>query len=322
MYRINLHERFVQGLKEKFTRRSELVNLISEILFIEKESASRRLSGRVNFSVDEIGILACKLGISLDSLLYPIDSTLMVPFVMNCPKKQTSFDVVIEILEKSVSQHRELIREPAGIVTVFDSLPIEFFVHYPELCKFLYFKWGHFFVGTSEFKDYRNWRMPAKLDSLHKELMDCYACYQSAVYIWDNPVIWNLTNDIRYLLQIDMLQREDAAKIKADVHRMLDDVEGVASGMPNADSALENKEFYVSSINIGMTVTCITGKNRSMSFFKTFFVNSYTSPDRNFCMSAGSWINGMKKVSTLISGSGEKERTLFFKEQHRIVDTV
>lgn len=322
MHKIDLHERFVESLKGKFNKRSELVNYISETLRIEREPASRRLSGRVSFSVTEIGILAEKLGISLDSLLFKTDSRHIIPFHMEYPKGRTSFDNIIEVLESSVLQLQELSKEPADIGTIFDSLPVEFFVPYPDLCKFLYFKWGHFFVGSSEFKDYAKWQIPPKLDSLHKQIIELYDCYRSVIYIWDNPAIWNLANDIRYLMQIDILKADDAQKVKADIHQMLNDLEDIASGGSWNGLTLENSEFYVSSINIGMTLSYIMGDSKSISFFKTYFVHSYASEDRNFCIHARSWINSMKKVSTLISGSGEKERTLFFKEQHKIVDMI
>lgn len=67
--RINLHDEFIAALHEKVPKRSELVIRISDLLCIEKESASRRLNGRVSFSIREMGILASELGISIDGLL-------------------------------------------------------------------------------------------------------------------------------------------------------------------------------------------------------------------------------------------------------------
>lgn len=322
MHKVDLHERFIECLKGRFPKRSELVHYISEVLRIEKEPASRRLSDRVKFSVEEIGILAEKLGISLDALLYNDSAKHVIPLEMNHPKSLQSFDLMVGLLEQSVQELRELSRFPADVGAVFDSLPLEFFVAYPALCKFLYFKWGHFFVKTAEFKNYAHWQIPPKMELKHRELIDVYRNFRSAVYIWDASTIWNVVNDIRYFRQLDILKKEDIGQIKSDLHQMLEDVEGVASGERNSPIALENTEFYVSSINIGMTVTYIMSDKKSMGFFKTFFVHSYLADNRNFCLRTQSWLNAMKRVSTLISGSGEKERILFFKEQHRIVDVL
>ena len=70
MKKKDLHDIFIEELQNRGIKKADLVYLISDILKLEKESAYRRLAGKVNFSVREMGILAKALNISLDSLLY------------------------------------------------------------------------------------------------------------------------------------------------------------------------------------------------------------------------------------------------------------
>ena len=85
MTKINLHEEFTKALLKKNARKAELINTISDILRIERESAARRLYGKVLFSAQEIGILAKEFGMSLDALMYKSDDHQWFPLILQSP---------------------------------------------------------------------------------------------------------------------------------------------------------------------------------------------------------------------------------------------
>lgn len=66
MKKINLHDKFVAELNSKFPKKINLVNPVSNLLNLEKEPVYRRIAGKVNFSVQEMGILSAVLNISLN----------------------------------------------------------------------------------------------------------------------------------------------------------------------------------------------------------------------------------------------------------------
>lgn len=322
MNKPDLHEKFVSYLTGKFSKHSELVYFVADKLNIEKESASRRLSGKVNFSIREMGILAREFNMSLDRLLYQDHPNYVMLFQLDYPRAKLSFDVMIGFIEQSVENLRRMSKEATQIGMVFDSLPIEFFAPYPDLCRFLYFKWGYYFIGGPEFKQYASWQIPPRLEALNKEMLGLYGSYESAVYIWDNSVIWNLANEIRFMLEVNVITREDTEAVKADIFRLLNDLEKVASGEKAGNIALDNSDFHTSAINIGITVAHIKNENKAVCFLKNSFFHTYASENPELCEYVAAWIESMKKITTLISGSGEKERMLYFRKQHEIVEEI
>ena len=81
----NLHKEFIKELNNRIPQRSELVSKISDILHIEREPVSRRLSEKVQFSVREMGVIARELEISLDSMLYQNTPYHWIPLILESP---------------------------------------------------------------------------------------------------------------------------------------------------------------------------------------------------------------------------------------------
>ncbi|MCD7937003.1 MAG: hypothetical protein LUG98_09105, partial [Tannerellaceae bacterium] len=69
MKRELLHTHFVLLLQKREPDKSKLIELLMDILCIEKDSAYRRLRGEVPFSFAEAITIGERLGISLDGLM-------------------------------------------------------------------------------------------------------------------------------------------------------------------------------------------------------------------------------------------------------------
>ncbi|MDH6356249.1 helix-turn-helix domain-containing protein [Parabacteroides sp. PF5-9] len=322
MKKTNIIERFVELLLQKIPKRSLLVTEIADILKIERESASRRLSGRVLFTVEEVYKLAAVYGISLDGLLKEEEN--LSSFSLMPPTVVKSFDTLINQTTDFMQYNWKLYETEVEMGTVFDSLPLEFCIGFPELCKFLYFKWGHFFIGSEEFYHYSSWHLPPAILNYHRKLKEVYHRYESILYIWDTSVIRNLMSDILYFQKLYLLTAEEIKQIKQDIHNVLNNLEALSRGSYDANISLCEGEFtlYVASTNIGMYYSYHFSKTDCFCFFKRDMLQAPFNYDRTTCEKLREWVHAMTKVSTLISGSGGKERRLFFEEQHRIVDEI
>ena len=81
-------------------------------------------------------------------------------------------------------------------------------------------------------------------------------------------------------------------------------------------------QIYISTVQMGGELAYYISNEKQYSSFHTYFIGSKFSDDHQICMQVRDWIDSMKKVCTLISNSGAKERVLFFNEQHQIVDNI
>ncbi len=320
MQKINLLEKFTNILLQQLPKRYELVAEVADLLKIERESASRRLSGKVQFTVQEIGILASHFGISLDNLLN--DRFNAIHFEMNVPLKADSFEPVINQLTKFLNNQSTLDGDILELGTVFDSFPVEFYMKYPILNKFMYFKWGHQFTRSNEFYDFSSWELPADIIRYHAELEKIYRKYTMVYYIWDKAVIWNLINDLAYYKRLHVISDEDTLLIKEDIHQMLYYVESVARGVCDNKKRMRdgNVALYIPNTHIGMYYSYHISEGSGFCFFKSNFIQSSISNDYVTVKKVQDWFRNMTKVSTLITESGELDRRLFFARQHKIVD--
>lgn len=321
MYEKDLHEKFVSYLHVCYPRKRELISLLTDILILERESVSRRLNGKVLFTVNEIGKVARCLNVSIDRLLEKNQNPPLFPLNLIMPLRLESIDVLIEQIDKNKEKLKCVEEYPFEVGHIFDSLPVEYFMSYTYLCKFMYFKWAYFFVGNNSFKDYNTWRVPLQIYDYHDELIKCWNNYDAIFYIWDNPVIWNLVGEINLFYKMRILNEKDVALIKKDLHDLLDDVEMRTKETGNGkDISKKNADLYISSVNIG--VTCIYFQSPEISFihYKPPFALPALYKDAESFNLIYDWINSMKRVSTLVSGSGAVERRIFFDKQHEIVE--
>lgn len=318
----DLLQSFVEALMHKSSTKTDLVSFVADTLHIEKESASRRITGKVQFTIREMGILAQEMDISLDSLLNANNNYTPIFFKMDIPRMCRSIDELIAFIQRFAEETKSLTNKNIEMGTVFNSLPIEFYIRHPHLCKFMYFKWGHYFMGGSSFNSYAEWELSEKLISIHQDIINNYKQYKVIYYLWDKSVIWNLANDIKYFSAIFALTPQDTEQIKKELHQMLYELEEAASGQPSEHLLPNNVNLYVTSLNIGLTGTYLNSEDTFISLFSTYFFHSNICKDYVTGKKVKQWIESLKKVSAPISGGGEKERRLFFEEQHQIVNQI
>lgn len=322
MKTIDLHDEFIQALCTKEPKRAELVNKISDILRIEKESAYRRLAGKVHFSVREMGLLAHSFQISVDSLLHRDPEFQWMPFLLNSPLKIGKMDTLCELFVSNIQRLEELCQKPCESGNVYSSLPVEFFIYYPMLMKFMLFKWGHYFIGTKEFDNFSAWQVPERLSSL-KEKVENTCDFSSIFYIWDNAIIWTLLKEIEYFHKIFALTAEEKETLKQELKELLTNLEEFLNGTRLPGVPLFQKmDFYVSAIQIGFTSSYFASEGQHKVTFLTNFSYAKIEDDyESFCR-IKAWIKSLRATSVCLTGSGRAERRLFFDGQHKMVDTM
>ncbi|MDL2314950.1 hypothetical protein LJC16_01685 [Bacteroidales bacterium OttesenSCG-928-C19] len=321
MSNIRLHKEFVKALQAKIPHKSELINIISDTLCIEKEPAARRLNEKVQFSVHEMGILAKKFGISLDSLLYDDNKSYWVPLILESPLGAKSMDVLYDITDAWLNRMADIAQEPVEFGTVFNTLPIEFYMHHPYLMKFMFFKWGHYFVGTDEFNNFSQWQLPERMSNLKEKVESVLTACEHTLYIWDESLIWTFVNEINYFYKMNIINDEDLKNIKSDLKQQLMNLEKYTGGISTPEKSSKNLSFYVSNMNLGVSAHYLFSEKKKLYNFKTNF--TFVSSDNNNYGEHDEikkWIHSFKNISVLISGSGPLERKLFFMKQHRIID--
>lgn len=318
----DLNSEFLRILNSLERKKSELIASISELLSIERESAYRRLTGRVQFTIRELGILAREFDISLDDIVKNDSSYTPISMKLGHPLKHESLDNMVGYMEKVLTLLKKSMNDDSRLNMLFDSFPLEFYMLHPNLLKFMMFKWGYHYVGSKEFYDYLQWSIPPNVVNTINELIVHYQQYSRVSYIWDYSVLANLINDIDFFHNIFILTDEDAAEIKQDIHDMLVRLEKNLKGVDVVQRIrpLGELDVYVSTVNIGMTCFSHVSGNDCLCFFRNYFLQSEMFRNCKISQAVDRWFDSLKGVSTLISGGNERERRLFFNNQHRLVN--
>ena len=318
----NLHKEFVKELNNRIPRKSELISKISDILRIEREPVSRRLSEKVQFSICEMGVIARELEISLDSILYKNTPYHWIPLILESPLGSRSMESLCTLMENTLTMMNGVVHQsPTEYGSIINALPLEYYIEYPFLRKFMFFKWGQYCIGTDDYNDFSSWELPDKIIQLKEVVKPLVNGIHHTMYIWDESLIWTLVGEINYFRRMNVISAEDVKLIKEDLKELLIRLEKHLKGISELDMHPQNLSFYISNINLGVTCWYMFSEEQKLSSFNSHFIFSANSNSQNGHIRLKEWINSFKNVSVLISGSGELERRLFFAKQHNIIDS-
>ena len=315
-----LYENFVSALKAKVSKKSELVQVLADMLRIERESVYRRLRGDVPFTLIEAFTVARNLGVSLDEVgssladkrpLYVELSLFRNANGIQYNKLEAMSSKILALSEHPDSEHAEAL----------SSISPFLWPQYPMLLTYYSFRELYQYSPPHAHVHMEDVKIPERLVELQSVFLEAMNNFKTTYYIWDNSIIGELVNDIKYFESIRLIKKESIAALKDELRGFLNQLEDMA--VRGKLHGTDNKfELYVSNVDIDMTYSYFWSPNACISTFLTFIVRSAATLNRETCMSIKDWVKSLKRVSTLISEAGEKERILFFERQHQILDTL
>lgn len=318
----NLNDRFIHALKCRFTRK-EIKYQTAVMLGLSLDAAYRRISGEVLFTPREIGIVCKNLGISLDRLLdRPTDNVVWMPFILEMPLRNRSMEDLFILIDFSLERIGNIVENTgysSEFGSLYNTLPLEFYIHSPVLTKFMFFQWGHNYIGSEEFEDYSQWQLPEELCNLSERVKAVYT-FDSSYYVWDSALMWYLVRDINRLHLIRVITTNEMIEIREALKDMLSKIEMTLNGtyVPSI-GMVPGMTFYVSNINLGFTNHYFSSGDKHFVTFLTNFSYSMIENNPESFNKMKDWTDSFRKVSKQLSSSGRIERKLFFNNQHHII---
>ena len=323
----DLHAAFIKALQDRIPKKTDLADTIADILRIEKESAYRRLTGRVNFSLREAGIIAKEFGLSIDELFYQGEERVWMPIEFRHPLMVGSMDILFDAIEAQLDLFTHVVQDgksPVSMGCIYSTLPPQFYLYSPQLTKFMFFRWGYYFLRTDEFANYSSWRLPEKVSNILPRLKELFTL-DSSFYIWDESIIRTLAKEVKDMRRMNILTDLEKLEIKNCLKDLLDKLEQTLNTnyMPTVGIAPE-AEFYVCPVHLGFTCYYLESAQR---YHLTFYTNfTFSVVDSNYDTTSlqklKQWVDSFRKISTRLSRGGRTERRMFFAEQHDILNRI
>lgn len=310
----------IDEMKERMPHGQNLANYLADTLCMGKESVYRRLRGEVAFTFDEIAMISCNFGISIDQIIgnhLPNRATFDVNLLLS-PDLFKSYNEIIE----HYLQVFKFVKGDSSteIYTASNTIPFTLYSSYEYLSKFRLCRWMYQYEKIKTPNSLAEMQVQEKIVAAHNELSNSMKRCGKTYFIWDTDIFHSLVKEIKYFAELNLISANDGIHLKEELLQLLTELErlSVKGQFNNGHEA----SIYLSNINFEATYSYITKKDFQISLFRVYSINFMDSQNPHICQMQKDWIQSLKRHSTLISGSGEAQRIAFLERQRRIIETL
>jgi hypothetical protein len=313
-----LHDTFLEVLKDKIPDKPEIANILAEMLSIKKEAVYRRLRGDVYFTFAEITTIARQLNISLDyvaGLVSPYRSHLFHLHVLDYfDTNETDYKMTTDYIA-AIKAAGQAPYSEYGFATT--TIPLHFSLFHEAIYYLYILKWMYQFGGPEKVCPYSEIVFSERQKALNRQYLQEVTAVKYTYYIWGEFFLVYLINDIKYFHSIRLLSNDEVIFLKKEIEYFLDHMEKMT--IQGAYANGNKVEIFVSSLNFETTYHYLSSDDIHISMISSFTLNATTSLEKEVCDKVKIWMQSLKRTSTLISCSAEKERVLFFEKQRKIL---
>ncbi len=322
MNKTQLQETLLQAIKDRVPNKTTLVNLLVDLLCIEKEAVYRRLRGEVSFTFVEIALIANELGISLDNIISSSLSSKSKPFQLKIVNYYDPTEVDYAMMDEYL--HILIAGRDDPNSELFDctnTLPPTFYGGYKYIERLHLLKSVYESGNTNNIKNFEEVKYSPRAEKFVREHIKETKQIKNSYFIFDPLVFQYLINDIFYFKSINLITDDDTAHLKEEFLQLLRDMEMLAATGIDKDSG-QKVYMYIASINFEVSFWYVSINNYRISMLKVFVLNNFSSLDEDSFQIIKTRINAVLRSSTMISVSGERQRRLFFEKQREIINTL
>jgi len=314
------YESFVEALLERYPKKTQLVEALMDLLFIEREAVYRRLRKDVAFSVHEIVKISSEWNISLDSIVNI--NTGKISFQMHPINYITPSEQELKFIHYVIQSINNIKDFPdTEFMDICNKLPRQLLAGFGYLNQFHLFKW--LYQLGSEKK-----AVPFSQIMISEEQRRLTADYYRAIknvpqssFIFDRLLFEHLVNEIDYFHSIRMITDDDKELIKKDLYALLDYLSEVAAQACYPET--QNKvNLYVSRLNVDTNYSYAYTNRINICFVHVFDKYEIYTLDLETAASFRTWMQLKKRTSVQISEVDQKGRIEFFTRQRQIVELL
>jgi len=306
-----------QRIKELLPPHASLVDMVAETLHISSDSAYRRIRGETPLVLDEARVLCQHFKISLDQLLNVKEGSTLFQNV-RIDLKNYSYEKYLNDLVKQVKYISSFIHKE--IIYLTKDMPLFHNFYYHPLIAFRYFFWMKTIIQDPDFRN-REFTLDCvspEIESLSRELSLAYNATPSSE-------IWNTESINSAILQVEFYKDSGYFSSANDiriVYEALEEtfvhlkhqVEYGCKFMPGENPKMKksNFRFFHNRVTLGdNTILAITDNIKTV-FLNYDVMNYMVTRDEKFCQDTYNEIQALIRRSSLISGTSEKQRNIFF----------
>jgi len=283
-------------------------------LKINKDAASRRISGKTPFTYSEVCALSKTYGINLTPAQSNLYSNVVfgyVPFKSKQVDSKHFFQTISSLLQEMSTQKNALLMHVAPEVPVYHCY------NYPKLLNFRLFYWGKYLLNNPHYSKriFKEVEIDSTITKHAKKHTKTIAKCQAPKYGHHKPYKAFYRNCILHRNRRFSNQSEVESVLK-EVSQMMQRIKQMAEENNKAfdhDKKMNVPfSFYKIDVNINTSNLLAMMDTHSVSYQQFNSINFMSTTQSDFCEENLEWIQNIQSKSSLLSGAGIVERQRFF----------
>lgn len=314
-----IYQNLWEAIRLKIPVDNDLVKVLSRMLQLEEDIVYKRIKEKDQFSFSELVIISEKLDISLDYIVNSLNTKKKaIQFQFDNSIDPTSHHyIVLNGVVNLLKSAKNKKNTEGGEAT--NTIPQPLYLKYENISRYFLFKWKCQF--NSEITRYNDVVIPNKLRKLQLDNVKAVQYLSTTDYVFDNLLFYYVVSEIKLFNSNNLISDKDLQLIKADLFRILEDITLLSKTGLYKDSG-NSLNIYISNTNLSASYCYIQTPKLQMSLLKAFSLNGVTSVDKEIFEMLKNRIYTLKRHSTLISATGEKERLQFIDNQYKMVEEI
>jgi len=314
-----LQQQLFSYLKGSIPPHLSLIDELGELLDLSADSVYRRIRGEKPITLSELKTICEYYHLSLDQLLQLENDTVAFR-APDLAKKNVPFIDVLRSMLRQLKYFNSF--KQRHMLYLCKDMPIWQFYLFPELAAFKTFVWAKSINNEQAYE--------GKVFSLAEfPFNDCYEVGREIIQEYNNmPSIelWNEESINSTISQIRFYKDSGGFRSAKDVEFVINSFESTIDHLklqaekgvkflPKDPEILykQTVQVYVNEIVIGSNTILVELDENRISFIPYNVFNFILTREKRFNESVFDGFNILKSRSTLISGTGEKERNRFFR---------
>ena len=308
----------VEKLLSRFSQ-AELIPILSELLRYSTDAIYRQIKRNTPFTFDEALLIIKEMGMDLDSF---VETTTEVKFSMRLDNLRAN-DIVTRyynsVNESLDNFGREEFHRDSILKLAYNFIPSAFYLNYPELKRFILFKWMYQYDPDFSFKSISEFTVPQDIAELNTKRKLVIQGFKMNEYVLDRHIFQSMADDIMYIARIKLITAEELKVLKEEMLQLVADVESIAVNgvFPLTGNPVN---IYISQIDFHFCYTYFRTADAEYSRIRLYLLNNLDSSDPRICRMHEECINSLKRYSVLISHSNEIFRINYFREQRELLE--
>lgn len=316
-----INESLIATIRSYIQNEKELIPILMSLLNIGKQSVYRRLRNEIPFTLEEASTLSSNMGFSIDDIINQKN-------VENVVSQDIIYSQEVELQEQYLESINTLGRllenarkaRSLSLFLVTNRIPYAYSIIPEHVMKIKYFRWCHQRLDTSGYLSYSDFVLPSSIVSATKNVIYNYRNIDKQTIILDYNILKTTIKEIRYFYESAHISGDDLDLLVSELMQVLDGLEALA--IKGYYKSGPKVDIYLSSLDLEHS--CLLLEDETKISVQTY-INTEEPLlifNHRLCYDQKRWMHSLKKYSTLISESNEFTRSLFFKKQRELVQSL